>query len=197
MSIKTVFFFLMLIAANTSFAQYNTKIYNLYLDFNKAQSENETAKALLKADSILQSTEKLPAKAEISFYGRLAKLYEDQHQPKKSIFYHEKVVAAAPDYYVSHRALGYLYLLPMDSLVSKINLARNNRVDYEKFKSQYFKLIKTALPHLEKAEACDHDEQTLALIKNLYQKINDQAGLVSLTKRLALLKVHCIDLLTD
>ncbi|MGI4728353.1 MAG: hypothetical protein ACRYGB_07260, partial [Janthinobacterium lividum] len=101
------------------------------------------------------------------------------------------------DYYVSHRALGYLYLLPMNDLAEKINSAKNKPADYEKFKAQYFKLIKTALPHLEKAEACDHDEQTLNLIKSLYQKINDQPGLTSLSKRLTLLKSHCIDLLTD
>lgn len=197
MVIKTVCLFLMLIGTNFAFAQYNSKIYNQYLDFNEAQYKHETAKALLKADSILRSTEKLPAKAEISFYGRLAKLYEDQHQPEKSIIYNEKVVAAVPDYYVSHRALGYLYLLPMNALVQKINQFKGNRTDYEKYKAQYFKLIKTALPHLEKAEACDHDEQTLNLIKSLYQKLNDTAGLASLDKRLKLLKVHCIDLLTD
>ncbi|RYE22990.1 MAG: hypothetical protein EOP42_23785 [Sphingobacteriaceae bacterium] len=197
MLIKTVCLFSLLIGAHASFAQYNSKVYNLYLDFNKAQSENQTAKAFLKADSILNSSEKLPAKAATSFYARLAKLYEDQHQPEKSIIYNEKVVAAEPDYYVSHRALGYLYLLPMDDLVAKINASKKNPADYEKYKQQYFKLIKTALPHLEKAEACDHDEQTLTLIKNLYEKLNDRQSLSTLPKRLSLLKVHCIDLLTD
>lgn len=188
---------LMLIGGQNAFAQYNSKVYNLYLDFNEAQYKQENAKAFLKADSILQSSEKLPAKAAISFYARLAKLYEDQHQPEKSIIYNEKVVAAVPDYYVSHRALGYLYLLPINGLAEKMNAAKNKPADYEKFKSQYFKQIKTALPHLEKAEACDHDEQTLALIKSLYQKLNDQQGLASLNSRLKLLKTHCIDLLTD
>ncbi|MGI4805642.1 MAG: hypothetical protein ACRYFL_12780 [Janthinobacterium lividum] len=197
MPVKTVCLLLMLLGTHAAFAQYNSKIYNLYLDFNEAQSKNETAKAMLKADSILQSSEKLPVKAATSFYRRLAKLYEDQHQPEKAIIYNEKVVAAEPDYYVSHRALGYLYLLPMNDLAEKINSAKNKPADYEKFKAQYFKLIKTALPHLEKAEACDHDEQTLNLIKSLYQKINDQPGLTSLSKRLTLLKSHCIDLLTD
>ena len=197
MPVKTVCLLLMLLGAQTCLAQYDSKIYNQYLDFNEAQSKNETAKAMLKADSILHSSEKLPAKAEISFFGRLAKLYEDQHQPEKSIFYNEKVVAAVPDYYVSHRALGYLYLLPLDSLTEKINSAKNKPADYEKFKAQYFRQIKTALPHLEKAEACDHDDATLALIKSLYQKLNDKAGLAGLDKHLKLLRANCIDLLTD
>lgn len=195
--LKTVFLFLLMIDLSPTFAQYNTKVYNQYLDFNEAQSKNEIVKALLKADSILHSTEKLPVKAQISFYRRLAKLYEDQHQPENSIIYNEKVVAAVPDYYISHRALGYLYLLPADNLVEKINQSKTNRADYEKYKARYFKVIKTALPHLEKAEACDHDEQTLNLIKSLYLKLNDKIRLGSLDERLKLLRVHCIDLLTD
>lgn len=195
--IKTVFQFLLILNLTSALAQFNTKIYNQYLDFNEEQSKNETAKAMLKADSILHSSEKLPEKAQISFYRRLAKLYEDQHQPEKAIVYNEKVVAAVPDFYISHRALGYLYLLPTNSLVEKINQSRNNRAAYEKYQSQYFKLIKTALPHLEKAEACDHDEQTLSLIKSLYQKLDDKANLASLDKRLKALGTHCIDLLTD
>lgn len=195
--IKTAFILLLFGITAPAFAQYNTKIYNQYLDFNEAEFKNQPAKAMLKADSILHSTEKLPVKSQTHFYRSLAKLYEEQHQPEKSIFYNEKVVAAVPDFYVSHRALGYLYLLPINTLVEKINQSKTNRTNYEKYKSQYFNAIKKALPHLEKAEACDHDDETLKLIKSLYQKLNDQAGLASLDKRLRLLKANCIELLTE
>lgn len=195
--IKTAFLFLLCIFITPTFAQSNSKVYNQYLDFNEAQFKNQPAKAMLKADSILHNPEKLPAKAQTNFYRSLAKLYEDQHQPEKSIIYNEKVVAAVPDYYVSHRALGYLYLLPLDGLAEKINQSKKNPTEHEKYQLQYFMLIKKALPHLEKAEACEHDEQTLSLIKSLYQKLNDKVNLISLDKRLKLLKIHCIDLLTD
>ncbi len=195
--VKTVCIFLLVIIAAPGFAQVNTKVYNQYLDFNEAQFKKQPNIALQKADSILHNPEKLPAKAQINFYRSLAKLYEDQDQPEKAIVYNKKVVAAVPDYFVAHRALGYLYLLPANGLVEKINQSKTNRVAYEKYQSQYFRLIKTALPHLEKAEACDPDGQTLNLIKSLYQKMNDKTGLASLNNRLKLLKVHCIDLLTD
>ncbi len=195
--LKTVFVLLFTLFVASANAQFNTKVYNQYFDFNEAQSKNENAKALLKADSILQSPEKLPAKAQVSFFRRLAKLYEDQHQPEKAIIYYEKVVLAVPDYYVAHRALGYLYLLPTDGLTEKINQSKNNLTEREKYKSQYFMLIKKALPHLEKAEACDHDDQTLNLIKTLYQKLNDKPGLTGLDNRLKLLKSNCIDLLME
>ncbi len=195
--IKTAFVFLLSLLVASANAQFNTKIYNQYLDFNKAQSENNNPKALLIADSILQSSEKLPSKAAISFDRRLAKLYEDQQQPEKAIIYNEKVIAAVPDFYISHRALGYLYLLPSNNLIDKMNATKNNANEYQKYQTQYFMLIKKALPHLEKAEACDHDDETLNLIKSLYQKLNDKAGLAGLNDRLKLLKKNCVDLLTE
>jgi CHAT domain-containing protein len=195
--IKTAFIFLLLVITAPAFAQYNTKIYNLYLDFNEAEFKDQHAKARLKADSILNSPEKLPAKSQVHFYRSLAKMYEEQHQPEKSILYNEKVIAAVPNFYISHRALGYLYLLPANGLVEKINQSKTNRAAYEKYQSQYFSMLKKALPHLEKAEACDHDDETLKLIKSLYQKLNDKAGLASLDNRLKSMKTNCIDLLTD
>ena len=195
--IKTAFIFLFILLNIPTFAQYNTKVYNQYLDFNEAQYKKQPNIALQKADSILNNPEKLPAKTQTNFYRSLAKLYEDQNQPQKAIIYNEKVVAAVPDYYVSHRALGYLYLLPMNSLVEKINQSKTNPADQQKYKTQYFSLIKKALLHLEKAEACDHDQETLNLIKSLYQRMNDQTGLASLDKRLKQLRLKCIDLLTE
>lgn len=192
---KTLFGLLFLMTATFAFAQYNTSVYNQYVDFNEAQYKNETAKAFLKADSILNNKEKLPAKTLTNFYRSLAKLYEDQQQPQKSILYNEKVVAAVPDYYVSHRALGYLYLRDTNVLIKQIK--QSNSADQQKYKTQYFNLLKKALPHLEKAEACDHDDETLILIKSLYQKMNDQVGLASLNNRLKTFRANCIDLLTD
>lgn len=195
--IKTVLIPLFVLITIHAKGQYNTKVYNQYVDFNEAQYKNQPNIALQKADSILASPEKLPTKTQTNFYRSLAKLYEDQNQPQKAIIYNEKVVAAVPDYYVSHRALGYLYLLPGNSLVEKINQSKTNPADQQKYKTQYFSLIKKALLHLEKAEACDHDQETLNLIKTLYQRMNDQTGLASLDKRLKQLRLKCIDLLTE
>lgn len=194
--LKTVCLFLLIISTSAK-AQYNSKVYNQYLDFNEAQFKNQPNIALQKADSILNSSEKLPVKAQIVFYRSLAKLYEDQNQPEKAIIYNEKVLKAVPDYFVSHRALGYLYLLPANNLVDKMNSAKNNANEHQKYQTQYFALVKKALPYLEKAEACDHDDETLNLIKSLYQKLNDKVELAGLNNRLKLLKTHCIDLLNE
>jgi len=53
------------------------------------------------------------------------------------------------------------------------------------------------LPHLEKAQACDPSDETLAIIKTLYKNINDTEGLNKLNDRLKLLSQNCIDVLED
>lgn len=57
--------------------------------------------------------------------------------------------------------------------------------------------VKKALPHLEKAQACDPSDDTLAIIKSLYKSINDTDGLSTLDSRLKQLSKNCIDILTD
>ena len=58
-------------------------------------------------------------------------------------------------------------------------------------------MARKALPQLEKAQACDPSDDTLGIIKSLYQKINDQASLSTLDDRLRLLSKNCIDILND
>ena len=85
--------------------------------------------------------------------------------------------------------MGYLYLKnipdadkPLDSPSTDIN---------------YLNAVKKSLPQLEKAQACDPDDNTLALIKTLYNNIGDKAGLASLNNRLEGLKKGCVDILSD
>jgi hypothetical protein len=58
-------------------------------------------------------------------------------------------------------------------------------------------MAKKALPHLEKAQACDPSDDTLEIIKTLYQKLNDQQSLGTLNDRLKQLHTNCIDILND
>jgi len=104
-----------------------------------------------------------------------------------AIMYYNRVVAAQPNYYVAHRALGYLY-------IKDISGKPANEVVVD---AAYIDKIKKALPHLEKAQACDPDDQTLNLIKLLYRNIKDQHGIDTLPARLAQLKKNCEDLLSS
>lgn len=165
-------------------AQTADEVYNQYLDFNLARLQGEKDKALSLGEDLLPNVEKLKANARISFYYSIGNLYENNAQSVKAIECYEKVVAAVPDYYVAQRGLGYLYAKQADDLRATGGAG-------------YPALVRKALPHLEKAQACDPDKDTLDLIKLMYTQIHDTAGLFTLNKRLKQLSKSCVDLLDD
>jgi tetratricopeptide (TPR) repeat protein len=174
-------------------AQTADEVYNLYLDFNLKRFEGDVTKALQIGENILPNVDKLPAKSQVMFYNGIAKLYEDGEQSLEAIPLYEKVVTAQPDYYVAHRALGYLYLKPADALYTKLQASPGDKEIGAAYKAAVLK----ALPHLEKAQACDPSDETLATIKTLYTNIHDDAGLRLLTARLKELSKKCLDILSE
>lgn len=168
-------------------------VFDKYADFNLKRFEGQAADALKLGEDILPDVKELPAKSQISFYNGLAKLYEDDGQSSEAIPLYEKVLVAQPNFYVAHRALGYLYLKPADELYAKLQA---NTGDTQTA-SLYRAAVKKALPHLEKAQACDPTDETLGLIKKLYTNIHDDAGLQSLNSRLSEMSKSCLDILKD
>ncbi|MDB5155617.1 MAG: hypothetical protein JWR50_324 [Mucilaginibacter sp.] len=193
MSKKTIILLFILCFTVAAKAQNADTVYNRYLDFNLERLEGNTSAALKLGENILPNVKLLPEKSRINFYSSLAKLYEDDNQSVEAIPLYELVVAAQPNYYVAHRALGYLYLKPADELYAKLQAAGGDK-DIE---ALYKAAVLKALPHLEKAQACDPSDETLALIKKLYANIHDDAALQSLSKRLADLSKNCVDILRD
>ena len=58
-------------------------------------------------------------------------------------------------------------------------------------------MVKKALPHLEKYQACEPDEQTLAIILNLYKSIKEPQTAEAITNRIKPLGKTCVTLLDD
>ena len=172
-------------------------VYDQYLDFNLARFQGADDKILELGEKIIPNAGKLPEKARISFYFSVGKMYEDDDQADKALPYYEKVAIAAPDYYVVHRAIGYIYYDRSKAIADKINTAGNNKAATDSLNTVYIEMARKALPQLEKAQACDPSDDTLGIIKSLYQKINDQASLSTLNDRLRLLSKNCIDILND
>jgi tetratricopeptide (TPR) repeat protein len=187
---------LMLIGAAAS-AQSADDIYNQYLDFNMARLKGEQGKVTELGEKIIPFADKLPEKARISFYAAAGKMYEDNDQPEKAIPYYEKVAAAVPNYYVVHRALGYIYLKKAQGIGEQLNRSLNKRAVATRLTAAYANAAKRALPHLEKAQACDPSDETLATIKRLYKNIKDINGAGSLDGRLKALSKNCVDILSD
>ena len=184
---KTVLLVFMMALCAFAHAQTTDEVYDKYADFNLALLQNEHDKALTLGEQILPDSAKLLQKARTSFYNGLAKLYEDDSQSIKAIIYYNRVAAAQPNYYVAHRALGYLY-------IKDISGKPVNQIVVD---DAYINKVKKALPHLEKAQACDPSDETLALIKLLYRNIKDERDLNTLPARLNELKKNCVDILSD
>lgn len=190
---KTIILLFIVCFAITAKAQNADTVYNRYLDFNLKRLEGNTSTALKLGENILPDVKLLPGKSRISFYAGLAKLYEDDNQSIEAIPLYEMVVAAQPNYYVAHRALGYLYLKPADELYAKLQANSDDKETAALYKAS----VQKALPHLERAQACDPSDETIALIKKLYTNIHDDTSLKSLGKRLAALSKDCVDILSD
>ncbi len=188
---------LLLFIGYFSHAQSADSVYNQYLDFNLARFQGEQDKVLTLGEAILPNADKLPEKARINFYFSVGKMYEDDERPEKALPYYLKVADAVPDYYVVHRALGYIYYENSKAIALKRDAAKNDKKLHDQLSADYVNAVKKTLPHLEKAQACDPSNETLDIIKTLYQNIKDAGGLSTLDNRLKELSKHCIDILTD
>jgi tetratricopeptide (TPR) repeat protein len=188
-----VFIVLGCLAAN---AQSADSVYSKYLDFNLARFQGENDKLVELGESLLPVADKLPEKARINFYFSIGKVYEDNNTPEKALIYYNKVVAAVPDYYVVHRGLGYIYLEQAKEIRNKLYASSDPAVT-KKLTDDYNTAARKALPHLEKAQACDPSDETLDEIKSLYKNMKDTEGLNTLDSRLKELSKHCIDILED
>jgi tetratricopeptide (TPR) repeat protein len=194
---KVILLLVIAFATTTTKAQTAEEVYNSYLDFNLARLEGRTENALELGEQLMPNADKLTDKARISFYYSLGNLYENDSQSVKALPLYEKVAAAVPDYYVVQRALGYMYMKQADDIATKLNAAKTNAAENKRLTDIYITAIKKVLPHLEKAQACDPDNDTLSLIKTLYKNIKDDKGLSTLNSRLATLSKNCVDLLSD
>jgi tetratricopeptide (TPR) repeat protein len=194
-------FFLWLLLSIVAFAVHaqtaDSALYNKLGDFDLARLYNNNGKALRVGEEILSDTAKLTSKAKISFFGRLAKLYQDDQQDAKATIFYEKVAAAVPDYYVAQRALGYLADSAAEGIHLKLYQLKRDDPSYKTLFDQYKKEVLKALPHLEKGQACDPNDYDLDMIRTLYQNIHDDQGLKTLNDRLGVLSKNCVDILSD
>ncbi|RZA04119.1 MAG: hypothetical protein EOP47_00145 [Sphingobacteriaceae bacterium] len=193
---KAALFLPLLFIGTLAHAQTADQVYDQYLDFNMARLKSESGKAMLIGESLLPNVAKLPAKSQITYYAGLAKVYEDSSQPEKALTYYEMVTKAEPDYYVAHRALGYLYYEQASAVYDKMKVT-NDAAALASLTAVYKPKVLKALPHLEKAQACDPTAETLTLINFLYNSIKDKKGLDALDGKLKTLSTNCMSVLSE
>jgi len=195
---KTILIVFAAFLSRLGYGQSADSVYNRYLDFNLARFQGEQDEEKDLGEALIPVASKLPEKARVNFYFAIGKMYEDDGRPDKAIPFYEKVTVAVPDYYVAHRALGYIYLEDVKLIEKQLNASvGKNQTANKQLSTEYNNAVKKTLPHLEKAQACDPSDETLAIIKLLYKNVKDTKGLSSLDKRLKELSKNCVDILSD
>ncbi|MFB9843210.1 tetratricopeptide repeat protein [Mucilaginibacter ginsenosidivorans] len=194
------YIFLLILGSVTTLAKAQTAdtvLLNKLGDFDMATLNDDSYGAVMAGQRILPDTAKLEPKARIAFFAKLAKVFDDVEQDADAVIYYEKVAAAEPNYFVVQRALGYLYNDRAEDIQLKLYRTPTTDPSYPQIADVYKKAVLKALPYLEKAQACDPDDDTLDLIKTLYLNTGDKKGLQSLSSRLPAMAKHCVDLLDD
>lgn len=182
-----------------SFAQ-SKSVKELYDDFKEYRTINEGRPGhIAKTLALLKFSDQLTLKQITSINYNLGRMYEDVEEPENAIPYYEKSLEGEPDYEVIHRALGFIYLAKSTAAVNKINDAKA-KTDIEasnKAFAEYKEIILKAIPHLEKYQACDPDDETKEIIINLYKSLKDTKSIETLDARLKELGKKCVTLLDD
>lgn len=181
-----------------SFAQ-GDNIEDAYLDYKVSRNVKGNTKSTEKLSALLKRSNELSVKQVANVEYHLGRMYEEMGTIDSAIVHYENSLKGEPNYSVLHRALGFIYLSKTKSAVAKMNEASKTKDAAANAKAfaEYKVLVKKAIPYLEKYQACDPDEQTLATINNLYKSIKDLESLKTLDARLKANAEKCVSLLED
>jgi len=175
-------------------------IKDLYWGYLQVRSAPKNkANVINKALELLDRSSELNAKQIANLTYHLGRLYEETGEVDKAVSYYEKSIKLTPGYYVPYRALGFINIKNCNIYSQKMNeaaKAKNAVLHAKAFAAYKTQALKT-IGYLEKSQACDPDDETLAMIKNLYKNIKDNSAIHTLNARLKVKSADCITLLDD
>ena len=195
--ILTALVLLALIGHKTSAQEQSIK--DAYFDFTISRNVKGNDELIEKTKKLLLRSNELSLKQRTNVGYHLGRMYEEAEKPDSALVYYGQSLKGEPNYAVIHRALGFIYLAKSKVFIGQFNAAnqaKNADASAKAFK-QYKAMVEKALPHLEKYQACEPDEETLAIITNLYKSIKDEQSIASLQSRLKTLSTTCVSLLED
>jgi len=152
-----------------------------------------------KINALLSRKNELSVKQVANAEYHLGRMYEEIGDDNNALAHYNESLKREPNYTVIHRAVGFIYLNKTKPFVKQMNeasSAKNATANAKAFDS-YKLMVKKALPHLEKYQACEPDEQTLAIILNLYKSIKEPQTAEAITNRIKPLGKTCVTLLDD
>ena len=184
-------------STNLAAQQKSDDLENLYENFLASRVNQDYESAIALGERIFPKKTAFSEKRQLVFTYSLAKIYEDNNQIEKALPLYQEVLAKEPNYYVPHRALGFYYLNKSNELVPQLKAANNGTEQRKLQMEKYRGLLLQALPHLEKAYACDPDDETLAIIRNLMTAVGPKAKTQEFESRVAQMKETCVSILTE
>lgn len=168
-----------------------------YFVFSLNNLGGEQIKAITLGEKLLPEISKLSKAKQAKFYFKMGFMHENIKDTEKALAYYLKSLESEPNYEVIHLAVGYIYINQANLLVSKINASKSNKALYNKYIELYKAILRKSIPYLEKAMACDPNDQVLTAITKTYELLKDKTALASLNLRLNELKKQCVDILID
>lgn len=182
----------------SSFSQSNVA-QEAYFAYKVGRNVKGNEKSIASTIMLLKMSDQLTLKQVTNASYHLGRMYEEVGKPDSAIIYYEKSLKGEPNYSVIHRALGFIYLTKTKPIIASMNEASKAKdvAGNTKAFAKYKEMVIKALPYLEKYQACEPDEETLATITNLYKSIKDLQSLASLETRLKPLAANCVSLLED
>jgi len=173
---------------------------DLYFDFTNYRMSQENKEDVLRKSLILLSQKnELTVKQQANVNYHIGRLYEETGAPEKSVPYYEETIALSPAYYVPYRALAFINVKKCNEFGVKINDAakQKNAEIHNQALADYKKQVLKTIPYLEKAQACDPDDETLTMLVKYYKSIKANEALEKLPEKLKKLAENCITLLDD
>lgn len=170
-----------------------------YFDFTVYRTTRGDEVCISKAKALLEQKDQLTAKQILNVHYHLGRMYEEVGDVENALVQYAESVKGEPNYSVSRRALGFIYLSKTKPFVKQMNeatAAKNADANSKAFEN-YKAMVMLALPHLEKYQACENDEETLTIISNLYKSIKQPQSITTLHDRLKSLAQNCVSLLED
>ncbi len=178
-------------------AQKSTK--DDYHDFTVYRTTKGNEIDINKIKALLAQKDQLTVKQLANVEYHLGRMYEEIGKPDDALLHYTESIKGEPNYSVIHRAMGFIYLNKTKPFVKQMNEASAAKIVVANTKAfeSYKAMVRKALPHLEKYQACEPDEDTLMIITNLYKSIKEQQLFATLPERLKVLAQNCVSLLED
>lgn len=188
-----------LAVTQTCFSQ-NKSIKDLYWDYSQIRmTDTKKPKVIQMAEELIKRTPELTKTQLGNVSYHLGRLYEESGEIEKAIPQYQEAIKITPGYYVPYRALGFIFVKKCNAIGAKMNeagKAKDLKAHGELY-TQYKIIALKALPYLEKSQACDPDEETKAIITNLYRSLKDNTSIASLDDRLKKNAADCVSILDD